>query len=363
MDFNKILSLAILFGYMQGFTILFLSIYNGRIKVRAYLFLNLLVLILSLNNLQAWITNNHFSFHSYYLDHHFTPWYILITPFFYLFITEYIEAKHKKWIVGFSIAFFIVVSIIKTVILFTYRHADITIVKNELFDFNKYSELVGLVFIIGVVVYIYRLISRDKNRKILESYNNLQWLPTFMKLGFSIIVIWMIALSIRALYDQNSQFVYNTLRVSITLLIYWITYKAMYTKNSITKKSMGSKRRSFSDKQDYNDYKRLEQCFINTDIYANQTLKIDDVCENLAIGKNKITRIIKKYAKTNFSTYVNSYRVEKAKQLLVDTSFSNYSIESIGLESGYNSNSSFYTHFKKITGKTPKEYQDENMRT
>lgn len=358
MNFTHFFNLALLFGYAQGFTILFVSIFTGRVKVKAYLYLNLLVLFLSLNNLQAWITSNQFSLHSYYLDHHFTPWYIMLAPLFYLFMVEYIDAKYKKWIVTFSIVFFLVVSMAKAGVLYVYRDFDIAIIKTHLFNQNKYTEFIGVVFTISVVAYLYRLIKQDENQKIISRYENLNWLDSFLKISFSIIFIWMTALFTRAFFDRNSQFVYNILRISITVLIYWITYKAMYTEKNITKKSASKKKWNFSERRDKESFKKIEQHLESSEIYLNPMLKIEDLAQEIDMGKNKITRLIKKNTATNFPAYINSFRVERAKVLLTDTTYSHYTIEMVGLESGFNSNSAFYSHFKNITGKTPKQWQD-----
>ena len=60
---------------------------------------------------------------------------------------------------------------------------------------------------------------------------------------------------------------------------------------------------------------------------------------------------------TNFNNYINSFRVEYAKELLVTNKFSNLSIEGIGIEAGFHSKSTFYAAFKKIENTTPAQYR------
>ena len=45
--------------------------------------------------------------------------------------------------------------------------------------------------------------------------------------------------------------------------------------------------------------------------------------------------------------------------MLQNNEFINYNIEIIGLESGFNSKTSFFTTFKKVTGMTPNQYKKE----
>ena len=62
----------------------------------------------------------------------------------------------------------------------------------------------------------------------------------------------------------------------------------------------------------------------------------------------------------SFSDYINSLRVEKAKQLLASEDFKEYTILSIGLECGFNSKSTFYLAFKKFTNTTPTDFRKQN---
>lgn len=59
--------------------------------------------------------------------------------------------------------------------------------------------------------------------------------------------------------------------------------------------------------------------------------------------------------KISFNSLI--YKVQKAKELLNDPKYDNYTIVAIGFESGFNSKTAFNTTFKKMTSYTPTEYR------
>ncbi len=62
----------------------------------------------------------------------------------------------------------------------------------------------------------------------------------------------------------------------------------------------------------------------------------------------------------NFSAFVNSYRIKEAKSVLSDRKKEHIPIQSIALDSGFNSLSSFNRAFKNSESITPTEYRDQN---
>jgi AraC-like DNA-binding protein len=62
------------------------------------------------------------------------------------------------------------------------------------------------------------------------------------------------------------------------------------------------------------------------------------------------------YYKNN-NNFINEHRINLSKNLLRNQAYQQYTITSIGLESGFNSKSAFYHTFKKQTGVTPSAYQ------
>jgi AraC-like DNA-binding protein len=60
---------------------------------------------------------------------------------------------------------------------------------------------------------------------------------------------------------------------------------------------------------------------------------------------------------SGFSEYINAARVREAQRILTDLDFKNYTIVAIGLECGFNSKSTFYNSFKKVTQESPTDFR------
>jgi len=59
----------------------------------------------------------------------------------------------------------------------------------------------------------------------------------------------------------------------------------------------------------------------------------------------------------SFYDYINHYRVEEARQLLIDPGKAGYKISSIAYDAGFNSVSTFNEVFRKFTGLTPSQFR------
>jgi AraC-like DNA-binding protein len=90
---------------------------------------------------------------------------------------------------------------------------------------------------------------------------------------------------------------------------------------------------------------------------ANLTLVA--FAERLQQPAREISRHINQGLDKNFLDFVNYYRVEKVKKLIEANQYPELTLLGIALESGFNSKSSFNRVFKKMTGKSPSEYQKE----
>jgi AraC-like DNA-binding protein len=102
--------------------------------------------------------------------------------------------------------------------------------------------------------------------------------------------------------------------------------------------------------------KSILRYFEKKEVYLNPDLNMDLLSKALKIPKYQLTEVLNTSIGKNFFQFVNAYRVEEVKKMLVDPK-NLYSIEAIGYECGFSSKSSFYKEFKRITGMTPAEYK------
>ncbi|HOP63671.1 MAG TPA: helix-turn-helix domain-containing protein [Spirochaetota bacterium] len=102
-------------------------------------------------------------------------------------------------------------------------------------------------------------------------------------------------------------------------------------------------------------YIRLQELMRDEKIFADEELTLRDLASELGISQHQLSQILNEKLKKNFNTFVNEYRVEEAKKMLIDEPAR--SILSIGIAVGFNSNTAFSTVFSKITGTTPSQFR------
>nr|WP_298994891.1 AraC family transcriptional regulator [uncultured Allomuricauda sp.] len=92
--------------------------------------------------------------------------------------------------------------------------------------------------------------------------------------------------------------------------------------------------------------------------FVNPGLTLEDLSQKIGIPSRELSELINGCLGTNFVSYVNSYRINMAKQLLTNPHETSLTISEIMYEVGFSSRSSFNTSFKKETGMTPSEFRE-----
>lgn len=120
---------------------------------------------------------------------------------------------------------------------------------------------------------------------------------------------------------------------------------------------------TFDEKIIFEKDKRILDILTNLmeeqELYLDPDLKLNDIARKIGVHRNIISKIINQYWKVNFFQCVNNYRIEKAKELLLDPNYKHLSIEGIAKSVGFNSKSVFNPLFKKKYGVTPSNFRKE----
>ncbi|WP_163718547.1 helix-turn-helix domain-containing protein [Mangrovibacterium lignilyticum] len=98
--------------------------------------------------------------------------------------------------------------------------------------------------------------------------------------------------------------------------------------------------------------------------YMNQSqawkdpeLTVAKLSEATNVPKYYISQVLNENLQKNFYTFVNEYRIECAKKMIVAPKYKDWSIVAISFECGFNSKAAFNNFFKKYTQMTPSEYK------
>lgn len=101
--------------------------------------------------------------------------------------------------------------------------------------------------------------------------------------------------------------------------------------------------------------RKLEALMRDERIWDNDRLTLNETAGMLDITQHQLSQLLNEKLNMNFNAYVNSWRIEEARRLLVDQP--DKTVLFIAYEVGFNSKSSFYESFTKLTGFTPLEYR------
>lgn len=101
-------------------------------------------------------------------------------------------------------------------------------------------------------------------------------------------------------------------------------------------------------------YEVLKQA-IKKGAFRENDLSLRKLADNCGVSTHLASKAINDCAGQNFYDWVNEYRINDAKRLLIEKPGAN--VSPICYEVGFNTKSTFYKAFKKIEGQTPNEYR------
>lgn len=116
--------------------------------------------------------------------------------------------------------------------------------------------------------------------------------------------------------------------------------------------------RALSDERIGEMVRRIRSLMEEDKLYQETDLTLPQLAEKLNVPTYQVSLALNEGMKKSFYDVINSYRVNEAKRLLLDTRNNNFTILSVGFEAGFNSKTTFNTVFKKFTGLTPTEYRE-----
>lgn len=375
MIYTTLLNIAIFQGIILGLVILKSSLFNSNSnKYLAYLLFALSIVLLN------YVFEIEGAFRSYpllcFLD--YIEWIFLLPVFIFLFIINRIDdtVKSKQRTYLYYIPF-----VYSSTFAITYHLNDILgiykITDSDIFILNI-LRLIQLLFAFIIILfppfYSYFMIRHLKDPQ------EKKWIITLLTTLYLLLSTWLITYMSGFFFGIDISSTMSGLALSATFIMHWTAYIGIY-KYKLAKNTKAVYNFLNNDPgisctdlqivqnstpQEYKEsitadnlyFQKLELLCKDEHLYTDSTLNREKVAEKLGISAGYVSQIVNTITGDNFAHYINQYRVEAVKEMISDPEYGNYTLLTMGLESGFTSKTTFYKAFKKVTGQTPNEYKN-----
>lgn len=380
---NQVNIFLLLFGGLQGFLLSVLLIKKRSYQI-GYGFLITYLLVMIVQVLfkvisKVWLMEN---LHVYYSISSKLP--LLYGPLVYLF-TRDILRQHRSHAVSDALHF----------LPFLFIAGVIFLTDNYFFSgwiqFLFYSTSGTILQTGSLLVYHYLALAEWQRHfeRVKDYFSNvgqlrMQWLKKFIIASF--FVCTAISLLIYFMYQYHPGL--HFLRwgfVLLSIFIYWISYEAI-NKPVLFSASVKDEWRQKTvpvvaippkliihkrgEKYANTGLKEDEACRILTELeklmqeqkaFLDPEITIEKLAALANSNRHLVSQVLNERAGQSFYDYINQYRVNEAKRLLLDPTYSNQKIASIAYDAGFNSLSAFNDMFKKIAGTTPSQFRKDEQ--
>ncbi len=361
----------ILIGIAQGVFFSFAILFSKFFKSKTNLYLGLGILIGVFINIQycllkyGWYESNP----SYRILEDIEL--VLLFPVcLYIYYLKFLNPKLKLKATYLLLVFPFVLSVLLNLYIGGHFYFDLYEIPNQewISSFYKIEYYFSIILNLLFLIIEYKMIFRKKRSDNYTINYDSKWIRIFYGLHVLIVIVWIILEVIDYYFYGDITFV---LWLFLNLIFYWVGYIGIYkfrlARNRYEIRKIVNKEKketnvktNVSTENPY--FKKMISFFEEEKLYKDSKLSRNDVAEKLGISVGYFSQIINTVSDKKFSDYLNFYRVEEVKKMLLNDEFKDYNLLAIGLEAGFNSKSAFYNGFKKETGKTPSEYKKHHQK-
>jgi AraC-like DNA-binding protein len=111
-----------------------------------------------------------------------------------------------------------------------------------------------------------------------------------------------------------------------------------------------------SSKSDVIQWESIKQFMDKQQPYLNQDLSLTTLADLLDLSRTQLSALINAQAEKHFYDFINAYRIKYFVERIKQRDHEIYALESLALDSGFKSYTSFYRVFKRTYGMSPRVF-------
>jgi AraC-like DNA-binding protein len=149
---------------------------------------------------------------------------------------------------------------------------------------------------------------------------------------------------------------FNLFFAFMTYYLGFVGYKKEGLSVHLSKSKLTSLANKLSKGQEQKIEKTLLEKLDKEAVYLDSSITLKQLATDLEVTSESLSLVINQTFEMGFRDLINSYRVTHIKKQLKKMKNPSLSILELALDSGFNSQASFYRAFKKFEGVSPKAY-------
>ncbi len=186
---------------------------------------------------------------------------------------------------------------------------------------------------------------------------NLKWISII-----SYILLFVYLFQLSSLFFEikdPDNIIYFIDSIITVIVVYWISVFGINQAHIPKDFQVFMQTKVSSETNTKGDFQKITALLQDKKIYINSNLTIIDLASEVDIHSKKVSQLINQFAQKNFNQFINEFRVDEAKKLLLNPDYNQLTIEAIYKDAGFNSKSVFNTVFKEFTGLTPSNFKKQ----
>lgn len=356
-------------GIVQGLFVVLLLNHKGVRKSRANVFLSILLIALSFSIFHIQYAEkiiHHLSVDVYSLG---DPTFLLIAPLLWFYAVELtgqrvkMSARQMLHFVPFLLVIFISL---------TFKSVGSETFASFIGDYHRHiSSFFWLLVVAQFSIYLFfvhrrwRTHQRLIRQEVSNTENvNISWVEFFLFVFLIINLSFFFSL-FATIHLEGRGWLYKTTAAVFSVSVFALSFKGILQRdifnNTIPPESAEKNNADVPavsvNRPDPGLIKNLLAFMEEKKPYLDPELTLSSLAKSLNISRSHLSQLINDGIGENFYDFVNKYRVEEVKRLMIDPQVKNFNLLGIALEAGFKSKSTFNLIFKRFTGLTPTEYR------
>jgi AraC-like DNA-binding protein len=190
---------------------------------------------------------------------------------------------------------------------------------------------------------------------------NISWVRFFMAVFLIVNASFLFSL-FAVIHLDVMNWVWKSVGIILSISIFALGYKGILQREIFDARvdsegPLSKQVNSQFEKPDRALIEKLEHFMETNKPYLDPELSLSTLSKGIGLNRNQLSQLINEGTGDNFYDFINKYRVEEVKRLMIDPQKQNYNLLGIALDAGFKSKSTFNLIFKRFTGLTPTEYR------